>query len=164
MDRMTACRHALRTSGSAPWLLAAAIVLGILVRLYVAKALDGKAFNDTAIVGLMAMHELAGRFYAFYWGQSYMGSTESLSIAPCFALFGVNEFSLSIGLLPWFVLFTLAVYALVRECASERAAVLAALFSALAPGYLEYHEMMPLGGYPETLALGTWLLVLMLRL
>ena len=53
MDRMTAWRRALRTSGSAPWPLAAAIVLGILVRLYVAKALDGKAFNDTAIVGLM---------------------------------------------------------------------------------------------------------------
>src|SRR2546426_11587440 len=48
------------------WPLAGAIVLGIVVRLYVAAALDGKAFNDTAIVGLMAIHELAGRFYAFY--------------------------------------------------------------------------------------------------
>jgi hypothetical protein len=39
-------------------LLAVAVALGILVRLYVAKALVGKAFNDTAIVVLMAMHEL----------------------------------------------------------------------------------------------------------
>jgi len=150
-----------RSSG---WLLAGAVVLGIVVRLYVASALDGKAFNDTAIVGLMAMHELAGRFYAFYWGQSYMGSTESLSIAPFFALFGVNEFALSIGLVPWFVLFTVAVYKLTRLCGGERAAVIAALLSAVAPAYLEYHEMMPLGGYPETLALGTWLLVLTLAL
>ncbi|HSD10440.1 MAG TPA: glycosyltransferase family 39 protein [Candidatus Binatia bacterium] len=113
---------------------AAILVVGILVRLYVAAALDGKAFNDTAIVGLMAMHELAGRFYAFYWGQSYMGSTESLSIAPFFALFGVNEFSLSIGLLPWFVLFTVAVYALTELCRGKRAAIIAALLSAVAPG------------------------------
>ncbi len=144
--------------------LVAILVVGILVRLYVAAALDGKAFNDTAIVGLMAMHELAGRFYAFYWGQSYMGSTESLSIAPFFALFGVNEFSLSLGLLPWFMLFTIAVYALTELCGGERAAIIAALLSAIAPAYLQYHEMMPLGGYPETLALGTWLLVLTLRL
>src|SRR5690242_11956394 len=85
------------------WCMTGIVALGIVLRLYVASALDGKAFNDTAIVGLMAIHELAGRFYAFYWGQSYMGSTESLSIAPFFALLGVNEFSLSVGLLPWFV-------------------------------------------------------------
>jgi hypothetical protein len=145
------------------WALAS-IVLGIVVRRYVAAALAGKAFNDTAIVGLMAMHELAGRFYPFYWGQSYMGSTESLSIAPFFALFGVSEFTLSIGLLPWFVLFTIAVYGLTRLCAGERAARIAALLSALAPAYVQYHEMMPLGGYPETLALGTLLLWLALRL
>src|SRR5882724_9790479 len=96
------------------WPLAAVLLLGVVLRLYVASALDGKAFNDTAIVGLMAIHELAGRFYAFYWGQSYMGSTESLSIAPFFALFGISEFTLSIGLLPWFVLFTIAVYGLTR--------------------------------------------------
>jgi hypothetical protein len=34
----------------------------IVICLYVAEALDGKAFNDTAIVGLMAMHELTGSF------------------------------------------------------------------------------------------------------
>ena len=147
-----------------PWLLGGAVAIGIVVRLYVAEALDGKAFNDTAIVGLMAMHELAGRFYAFYWGQSYMGSTESLSIAPFFALFGVNEFSLSFGLLPWSVLFTIAVYLLTRLYGGDRPATIAALLSAIAPAYLLYHEMMPLGGYPETLALGTLLLWLTLRL
>jgi hypothetical protein len=144
-------------------LLGVTVALGIFIRFYVAEALVGKAFNDTAIVGLMAIHELAGRFYAFYWGQSYMGSTESLSIAPFFAIFGVNELSLSLGLLPWFVLFTIAVYELTRLCGGERAAIIAALLSAAAPAYLQYHEMMPLGGYPETLALGTLLLWLTLR-
>jgi 4-amino-4-deoxy-L-arabinose transferase-like glycosyltransferase len=152
--------------GRSRWIvssLLAIIALGIGIRLYVAEALVGKAFNDTAIVGLMTMHELAGRFYAFYWGQSYMGSTESLSIAPFFALFGVNELSLSLGLLPWFVLFTIAIYGLTRLCGGGRAAIIAAFLSATAPAYLQYHEMMPLGGYPETLALGTVLLWLVLR-
>jgi hypothetical protein len=92
-----------------------------------------------------------------------MGSKESLSIAPFFALFGVNELSLSLGLLPWFVLFTIAIYGLTRLCGGGRAAIIAAFLSATAPAYLQYHEMMPLGGYPETLALGTVLLWLALR-
>jgi hypothetical protein len=57
---------------------------------YLACGLDGKSWNDAAIIGLMAMHALKGKLYAFFWGQSYMGSTESLSIAPFFALFGVQ--------------------------------------------------------------------------
>jgi hypothetical protein len=58
--------------GRSRWIvssLLAIIALGIGIRLYVAEALVGKAFNDTAIVGLMTVHELAGRFYAFYWGR-----------------------------------------------------------------------------------------------
>src|SRR5439155_17896732 len=51
--------------------LAAAIVAGVAIRVWLAFAAEGKSWTDSAIIALMAMHALRGRFYAFYWGQSY---------------------------------------------------------------------------------------------
>jgi hypothetical protein len=140
------------------------MVVGIAIRLYLAAGLNGKSWNDAAIVGLMAIHELTGKFYAFYWGQSYMGSLESLSIAPFFAIFGVSDLALYLGLLPWYILFTVALYFVTRRCGGTRAAAIAVLLCAVGSPYLQYHELMPIGGYPETVALGTVLLWLTFRI
>jgi len=151
--------------GRSRWIvssLLAIIALGIGIRLYVAEALVGKAFNDTAIVGLMTMHELAGRFYAFYWGPVLHG-LDGVAVDRALLRAVRRERTVVVGLLPWFVLFTIAIYGLTRLCGGGRAAIIAAFLSATAPAYLQYHEMMPLGGYPETLALGTVLLWLALR-
>jgi len=101
-----------------------AILLGIGIRVYVACGLDGKSWNDAAIIGLMAMHELEGKFYPFYWGQTYMGSMESLSIAPFFALFGVSDRVLYLGLLLWYLLFAAAVFAIARRGGPKRRTLL----------------------------------------
>jgi hypothetical protein len=83
--------------------LAAGLGFGVALRLYVAAAAEGKSFSDNAVVALMAMHALRGKLYAFYWGQSYMGSLEAVVVAPFFALFGVGDLALSAGLLPWYL-------------------------------------------------------------
>jgi hypothetical protein len=140
-----------------------AILVGIGIRVYVACGLDGKSWNDAAIVGLMAMHALKGKFSAFYWGQSYMGSIESLSIAPFFALFGVSDLALYLGLLPWYLVFAAAVYGITRRSGGAGAAAIALLLCAFGSPYLLYHELMPIGGYPETAAFGTLLVWLALR-
>jgi hypothetical protein len=73
-----------------PYAIAASgIVLGIAIRLWVAAAAEGKSFSDNAVVALMAMHALRGKFYAFYWGQSYMGSLGSIVVSPFFALLAI---------------------------------------------------------------------------
>ena len=48
--------------------IAPGVLLGVAIRTYLARALDGKSWNDAAIIGLMAMHALKGKFYAFLHG------------------------------------------------------------------------------------------------
>ena len=92
-----------------------------------------------------------------------MGSLESLGVAPFFALFGVNDVTLSMGLLPWYVLFAIALHRVACRCAGELAGAVAPWLLAVAPPYVQYQQIMPRGDYPETLALGTILLGLVLR-
>ncbi len=148
-----------------PYLLAAAagIACGVGIRIWLAFAAEGKSWSDSATIALMAMHEMRGKFYAFYWGQTYMGSLESLVIVPFFALFGVSDVTLSIGLLPWYVLFALALYLLVRRCGGPLAAAVSTWLLAFAPPYVQYQQIIARGGYTETLAFGTTLLWLTLR-
>jgi hypothetical protein len=143
--------------------VAAGLALGVALRLYVATAAEGKSFSDNAVVALMAMHALRGKFYAFYWGQSYMGSLEPLVVAPFFALFGVGDLALSAGLLPWYALYAIALYAIARRIGGELAGALALVFAALAPSDVQFLEVTARGGYPATIAFGTVLLWLSLR-
>ena len=145
------------------WIVVATLTVGLAIRIYLAHALDGKSWNDAAIVALMAIHELRGNFYTFYWGQSYMGSIESLGIAAAFGLLGIGDMALYLGLLPWVALFAFALQGVTRLCGGARAALIALVLLAVAPPYLQYHELMPIGGYPETTAFGTLLLWLALR-
>jgi hypothetical protein len=151
-----------------PYAIAATgIVLGIAIRIWVAAAAEGKSFSDNAVVALMAMHALRGKFYAFYWGQSYMGSLEPLVVAPFFGLFGVSDRVLSLGLLPWWVIFAAAVVLLTRRCAGDGgdlAAAIGVLLCAVAPAELQVFQITARGGYPATLAFGTTLLWLALRM
>ena len=46
--------------------LIGAIALGLAIRIALAFAADGKSWSDNAIIALMAMHALSGKFYPFY--------------------------------------------------------------------------------------------------
>jgi hypothetical protein len=137
---------------------------GVAARIWLARAFVGHAYSDNAIVGLEASHALHGRFYAFHWGQSYMGTLEALVIAPFFALFGVSEFVLSVGLIPWFLLFASALYTLTARCGGRSAASAVVWLAAVAPPLVLAYTVTPCGGYPETLVFGTVILSLTLRL
>ncbi|MBI2963756.1 MAG: discoidin domain-containing protein, partial [Deltaproteobacteria bacterium] len=143
--------------------LAASIAVGLALRIWLAFAADGKSWSDSATIALMAMHAMRGKFYAFYWGQTYMGSLEPLVVAPFFALLGVSDVTLSVGLLPWYVLFAVALYLVVRRCGGPLAAAISGWLLALAPPYVQYQQIIARGGYTETLAFGTTLLWLTLR-
>jgi hypothetical protein len=143
--------------------LLAAITVGVAIRVALTFAADGKSWSDNAVIALMAMHALAGKLYPFYWGQTYMGSLEAIVVAPFFALFGVSDVTLSIGLLPWFVLFAVALQRVARRCAGRLAGDIAPWLAAFAPPYVQYQQIVARGGYTETLAFGTLLLWLVLR-
>jgi hypothetical protein len=143
--------------------LVAAIAVGVAIRIALSFAANGKSWSDSAVIALMAMHALRAKFYTFYWGQDYMGSLEALGVAPFFAIFGVNDVTLSMGLLPWYVVFAIALQRVARRCAGELAGAIVPWLLAVAPPYVQYQQIMPRGDYPETLMLGTILLWLVLR-
>jgi len=144
--------------------VAALVLAGVALRLWVAAAAEGKSFSDNAVVALMAMHALRGKLYAFYWGQTYMGSLEALVVAPFFALFGVGDLSLSAGLLPWYVWLAVALFLLARRCGGTAAGFVALVLCALSPPDVQFFEVTARGGYPAMLAFGTTMLWLTLRM
>jgi 4-amino-4-deoxy-L-arabinose transferase-like glycosyltransferase len=144
--------------------VAALLLVGIALRLWVGAASRGKSFSDNAVVALMAMHALRGKFYAFYWGQAYMGSVEALVVAPFFALFGVGDLSLSAGLLPWYAWLAVTLYLVAERCGGAATGFFALVLCAISPPDVQFFEVTARGGYPATLAFGTTMLWLTLRL
>src|SRR4051812_40177053 len=77
--------------------LAAALGLGLLVRLLVIFSPLGEIDADEAIVGLMARHiAFLGERPVFYWGQPYLGRLEAFTAAPLFRLFDSSTFLLKL--------------------------------------------------------------------
>lgn len=67
-------------------LVTAMIAAGVAFRLWIVASPLGLVDGDEAVVGLMARRALDGSFEAFFWGQEYGGSQESLLVAGLLAL------------------------------------------------------------------------------
>src|SRR6267142_1782247 len=68
--------------------LAAALAIGLALRLAVIASPLGEIDGDEAVVGLMARHiAFLGDRPVFYYGQPYLGSLEAFSTAPFFRVF-----------------------------------------------------------------------------
>jgi hypothetical protein len=147
---------------SPPAICFAGILVGVAIRVWLAAAFQGALNVDSAKVGLMAMHALRGRFYAFFWGQPQLGSLESIVIASVFAAFGVSDFTLALGLLPWFVVFSVALYFITRRCGGTSAAAVVLLLSAVSSPLVQIHQVTALSGYAANPALGMLLVWLTL--
>jgi len=142
----------------------AGVFVGLAIRVWLAAAFQGNLNVDNAKVGLMAMHALRGRFYAFFWGQPQLGSLESIVIAAVFGAFGVSDFTLALGLLPWFVVFSVALYFVTRRCGGASAAAIVLILSAVSSPLVQIHQVTALSGYAANPALGMLLVWLTLVL
>jgi 4-amino-4-deoxy-L-arabinose transferase-like glycosyltransferase len=130
-------------------------------------AADVVPFNsDEAVVGLMARHILrAGERPTFFYGQAYMGSLDAWLVAGAFALLGESVTAIRVAQATLFAGTLVMTYLLARRCAlSEWGARVAALLMALPPVMVTLYTTVSLGGYGETLLLGTTALALALRL
>jgi hypothetical protein len=153
---------AFQVASSPPAVCFAAVLAGLAIRVWLAAAFQGALNVDNAKVGLMAMHALHGRFYAFFWGQPQLGSLESVVIAPVFAAFGVSDFTLALGLLPWFAVFSIALYYITKRCGGTSAAAIVLVLSAVASPLVQIHQVTALSGYAANPALGMLLVWLTL--
>lgn len=144
--------------------LAWIVGLGVAYRLAYVFDLAGKIDGDNAVVALMAKHILEGRHYAFFWGQSYMGSLEAYSIATAARAFGLNDLVLRGVPLAYALLYMASFHALGRRLGGEALGRVSLVLAALCPPLLAAWSSAPRGGYAEMLFLGQLALLLALSI
>src|SRR5437879_1883027 len=98
--------------------------------------------SDEAIIGLMAKHILAGRYFPFYfYGTSYNASCAweaYLAVVP-FAIAGVGVVALKIPTVLLSLVGITLFYLMTTRLYSIRVATLASLIFALWPGLMKWH-------------------------
>ncbi|MBI1865808.1 MAG: glycosyltransferase family 39 protein, partial [Nitrospirae bacterium] len=144
--------------------LPAVLLLAALIRLPFLPGVGRIVNSDDAMTGIMALSILRGEYPVFFPGQGYMGSLEAYAAAILFWMFGPRP--ALIYAVP-FVLSIVVVglsYRLGRNLLGEDGGLMTALALALAPPFLVIFGSAPRLGYIETLALGTILLLLGIRL
>jgi hypothetical protein len=142
------------------WLL---VVLAVLFRLgFFGFALKTVPLSsDEAWPGLMAMHMLKGEFPIVYWGQSYMGTQESIFQAGTIALLGPTLFAVRVYVLLMGLLFLLASWQLARRIGGASAGVTLLALLVIPPPYLAMNgALIPPDNYLACTTLGSFALVL----
>ena len=145
--------------------IAAIVALGVALKVILLAA-DVVPFNsDEAVVGLMARHILQGERPVFFYGQAYMGSLDAWLVAGAFAVLGESVTAIRAVQATLFAGTLVMAYWLARQSGlSEWGARAAALLLALPPVMVTLYTTVSLGGYGETLLLGTAALALALKL
>lgn len=109
----------------------------------------------------MALHiAYRGEHPIFFYGQNYMGSLEAYLGAASFQLFGPSVFTLRLGLIVLFVLFLVSMYALTSLLYDRGLALVTLFLLALGAETTLFQQLNAIGGYPETLLLGSLIMLL----
>jgi 4-amino-4-deoxy-L-arabinose transferase-like glycosyltransferase len=145
-------------------MLAAVLVIiaaGIAFRFWLADGPLREPSSDESVVGLMALELLHhGHLRAFYWGQFYGGSLESILVAPWIWLFGANTFALKLTSVLAGLVSSWLTWRIARHLFRPVIAAWSGLLSLFWPATLVWFGTKEAGFYPVTAALGL-LVVLM---
>ncbi|MHB8464994.1 MAG: glycosyltransferase family 39 protein, partial [Acidimicrobiales bacterium] len=74
--------------------IALGVAAGLAIRIVLLRTSVGVLDSDEAVVGLMARHFNAGSFRAFFWGQTYGGTLETVITAGVFRVIGTSTAAL----------------------------------------------------------------------
>ncbi len=143
------------------------LLLAFVVRAVLIARAPGVLDGDEALVGIQAERIAAGverPLPVFFYGQYYMGALEAYLAAGVFRLVGPSVAALRLVPLLFALALVALTYELARRTAGRTAARYAALLAAVPPLYVGVWSLKARGGYVETLALGTALLVVTHRL
>lgn len=145
--------------------LIVALVLAILLKA-ILLAMDVVPFNaDEAVVALMARHILSGERPVFFYGQAYLGSTDAWLVAGAFLLLGQQVLAIRVVQILLYLGTIIATYALGLKLYNERwTATVAAILLSIPVVLMTLYTTATLGGYGETLLIGSLLLLWALRL
>ena len=145
--------------------LIAIVALAVTLRVALLAA-DAVPFNgDEAVVGLMARHILQNdERPTFFYGQDYSGALDAYLTAGMYALIGPRVLGGRLVQMALFALYVLLVYALAERVTGNRwAALVSAAFVEVSTPLLATYTLVSVGGYGESLVLGTLILWLTLR-
>jgi 4-amino-4-deoxy-L-arabinose transferase-like glycosyltransferase len=144
--------------------IAAAVVVGVVLRWWLLESSQGALDSDEAVWGLMARHLQHGEFPTFFWAQSYGGTIEVILTVPVFWLFGSSTAALRVVPIVLWAIAALLVWRVGRRVLDERRArVAAALFWAWSP-YFVWKSTRAHGFYGAGLVLGLAAVLLAQRL
>lgn len=143
-----------------PWKSLALIVLIALAGRALLLLSGAVSFHsDEAIVALMARHILQGARPTFFYGQAYMGSLDAWLVAVGFRVLGESVLSVRIVQSALYLLVVAAGFgAAWRLSGRAGVATAAGLLLAVPTVNVALYSTATLGGYNETLLLGTLLL------
>ncbi len=117
--------------------------------------------SDEATIGLMARHiAYQHELPVFFYGQQYMGALEAYLGALFFQLFRPSLLVLHASLVFLFVLFLVSTYLLGRLLYSKTVALFSLFVLSLGSSYMIIRPLSAIGGYAETLLLGSLLCLL----
>ena len=116
--------------------------------------------SDEAIVGLMAKHILDGERPIFFYGQAYMGSMDAWLVAGGFAVFGEKIWVIRmVQTFLYLITVALSMYLVKLFSNSHWQPLLTGLFLAFPAVNMVLYTTVSLGGYGESLVIGSLLLV-----
>ncbi len=141
------------------------VVLATALRVALLAA-DAVPFDgDEAVVALMAKHILQnGERPIFFYGQPYSGALDAYLTAGAYALIGPRVLGGRLVQMALFALYVVIVFLLAgRVTGGHWAASASALLVAASTPLLATYTLVSVGGYGESLVLGTLILWLALR-
>jgi hypothetical protein len=146
------------------WQLAIALALAVAARLWIIVSSHGMLDGDEAVLGIQAEDILRGAHPIYFYGQPFMGSWDAYLLAPIVAVFGPSAYAIHAVTLAESLPLVPLLGALAGRLYGERARLPAMLIAALPPLYVSVTELRMLGGYVETLVLGTALLLVVVTI
>jgi 4-amino-4-deoxy-L-arabinose transferase-like glycosyltransferase len=156
-------QHDTRLSVTALAIVAALVVIGLGIRIWIMTGQLGAIDSDEAITGLMARHLLDGEFRAFFWRLSYSGTIVTYPIALSFKLFGTSRFALELPYLLMSAGAAVCIWRVGLRFLRPFQAVFAALAFWLWPALAVWIGLKPLIFYVPTLLLGVGVMLCAVR-
>lgn len=136
-------------------------VFAVCLRLWLILAGWPPLNSDEGTMGLAALHiAFHGAHPIFFYGQNYMGTLEAYIGAFLFYIFGPSTLSLRLGLIALFICFFIAMYFLARLLYTPKIALLSLIFISLGTQEILFRQLAAAGGYMDTLAFGSIMMLL----
>jgi len=131
------------------------VAVGVAFRFWLAVGPLGRPSSDESVVGLQALELVRhGHLDAFYWGQAYGGSLESILVAPWVWLFGTSTLALKVTTVLLGLTSSWLTWRIARHLLSPVVAAWTGVVSLIWPATLVWYGTKESGFYPLTATLG----------